>query len=59
MLQVSAWVRVVVSAIVLIGLMIALPNALPESVGATAGVSMAILRRNLNPGRPATLALRP
>jgi SecD/SecF fusion protein len=34
MLQVSTWVRVLVSIILLTGLMIALPNALPESVRA-------------------------
>ncbi|MGC9952651.1 MAG: protein translocase subunit SecD [Rhizomicrobium sp.] len=34
MLQVSAWVRILVSIILLYGVMIALPNALPESVRA-------------------------
>jgi SecD/SecF fusion protein len=34
MLQVSNWVRVLVSIILLVGVMIALPNALPESVRA-------------------------
>jgi len=32
MLQVSNWVRIVVSAIILAGVLIALPNALPDSV---------------------------
>jgi SecD/SecF fusion protein len=34
MLQVSAWVRILVSFIILAGVMIALPNALPDSVRA-------------------------
>ena len=34
MLQVSAWVRILVSIILFAGVMIAFPNALPESVRA-------------------------
>src|SRR5665213_682227 len=32
MLQVSNWVRILVAAILLVGFMVALPNALPDSV---------------------------
>src|SRR5690349_1085370 len=32
MLQVSSWVRIVVAAVILAGILVALPNALPQSV---------------------------